>query len=54
MNQSLLVDLLDLRDRVALLDGEESPDSDAGCCAAEVLRIHNSIVASGDCGDEAA
>lgn len=39
-----LADLLTLRDRVAILDGVEDPDSDAGCCAAEVLRIHNEAV----------
>lgn len=50
----ILADLLELRDRVAVLDGVEDPDSDAGCCAAEVLRIHNAIVIGGDGGDEAA
>lgn len=50
----LLADLLVLRDRVAVLDGAEEPDSDAGSCAAEVLRIHNAIVTGGDGGDEAA
>lgn len=39
-----LADVLDLRDRVAVLDGVEDPDSDAGCCAAEVLALHNAIV----------
>lgn len=39
-----LQDILDLRDQVALLDGVEDPDSDAGCAAAEVLAIHNAIV----------
>ena len=39
-----LGDILVLRDRVAVLDGVEDPDSDAGCCAAEVLAIHNAIV----------
>ena len=39
-----LADVLDLRDRVALLDPNEDPDSDAGCAAAEVLALHNAIV----------
>lgn len=40
----VLARLLELRDRVAVLDGVEDPDSDAGCCAAEVLAVHNAIV----------
>lgn len=39
-----LTRLLDLRDTVALLDGVEDPDSDAGCAAAEIIAIYNEIV----------
>lgn len=46
--------LLELRDRVAVLDSVEDPDSDAGCAAAEVLAIHNRLVVGGDGGDDAA
>lgn len=49
--EGVRADLLALRDRVAVLDGEESPDSDAGCCAAEVVRIHNAIVTGGNDGN---
>lgn len=48
-----LADLLVLRDRVAVLDGVEDPDSDAGCCAAEVLRIHNELIDNGNGGNAA-
>ena len=48
-----LADVLELRDRVALLDPNEDPDSEAGCCAAEVLAVHNAIV-TGDLPDDAA
>lgn len=41
---STLARLLEMRDRVAVLDGVEDPDSDAGCAAAEIIAIHNEIV----------
>lgn len=41
---STLARLLEMRDRVAVLDGAEDPDSDAGCAAAEILAIHNDLV----------
>lgn len=40
----VLADLLELRDRVAVLDGTDDPESDAGCCAAEILAVHNRLV----------
>lgn len=46
-------DLLTLRDRVAVLDPNEDPDSPAGCAAAEVLAIHNRLV-TGVLPDDAA
>ena len=39
-----LADVLELRDRVALLDGVEDPDSAAGEAASMVLAVHNAIV----------
>jgi len=39
-----LGEVLDLRDRVALLDPSEDPDSEAGEAASMVLAIHNAIV----------
>lgn len=49
-----LADVLDLRDRVALLDPNEDPDSDAGCAAAQVLAVHNAIVTGDISSDDAA
>jgi hypothetical protein len=50
----ILADLLVLRDRVAVLDGVEDPDSAAGCAAAEVLSLHNRLATGGAGGDDAA
>ncbi len=36
--------LLDLRDRVAVLDGVEDFDSDSGNAAAEILATHNALI----------
>jgi hypothetical protein len=39
-----LASILELRDRVALLDGVEDPDSEAGEAASMVLALHNAVV----------
>jgi hypothetical protein len=49
-----LADVLELRDRVALLDPAESPDSEAGEAASCVLALHNAIVTGDIDPDDAA
>jgi hypothetical protein len=54
-----LAEVLQLRDRVALLDPAENPDSEAGEAASMVLAFHNAAVTGelidgGDGGDTAA
>jgi hypothetical protein len=49
-----LAEVLQLRDRVALLDPDENPDSEAGEAASIVLALHNAVVTGELVADEAA
>lgn len=49
-----LAEVLQLRDRVALLDPQENPDSEAGEAASMVLALHNAVVTGDLVPDDAA